>query len=373
MSTSVEVAARRNATLPAWSRVLAVVAHPDDESFGLGAVLDAFVRAGTTVSVLCLTHGETAAIRGIEGDLADLRAVELRVAAQVLGVQEVIQGDHPDGGLRPESMLLAGEVGDAATRTGAEGLLVLDSTGVTGHLDHVAATSAALRAAEMLGLPVLGWTIPSRVADQLNEEFGATFIGQEETGIDLTVPVDRSHQRTASLAHGSQAVPTSLLWRRLELLGDVEHLRWLRLPRPAGTAAKLPRRTVRVRHREGDRFDVSIRDHTVTVDQPVGEGGQNLGPSPLELFVASLASCVAHYARRYLALHNLDATGLSVEACYDLASRPARVGEISIGVHPPPGLSPAHRDAMLSVARHCTVHNTLLTPPEVTIDVACLT
>src|SRR5665811_2572537 len=44
--------------LPAWMSVLAVVAHPDDESFGLGAILDAFTRTGARVEVLCLTHGE---------------------------------------------------------------------------------------------------------------------------------------------------------------------------------------------------------------------------------------------------------------------------------------------------------------------------
>jgi LmbE family N-acetylglucosaminyl deacetylase len=36
---------------------LAVVAHPDDESFGLGAVLSAFIDSGTRVSVLCFTRG----------------------------------------------------------------------------------------------------------------------------------------------------------------------------------------------------------------------------------------------------------------------------------------------------------------------------
>ena len=39
------------------SRALAVIAHPDDESFGLGAVLAALVEAGVGVPVLCLTHG----------------------------------------------------------------------------------------------------------------------------------------------------------------------------------------------------------------------------------------------------------------------------------------------------------------------------
>ncbi|MGZ4574172.1 MAG: hypothetical protein ACXVXY_04125, partial [Mycobacteriaceae bacterium] len=43
-------------------------------------------------------------------------------------------------------------------------------------------------------------------------------------------PVNRVRQRAASGAHVSQAIPTSVLWRRLELLGDVEQLRWLHRP-----------------------------------------------------------------------------------------------------------------------------------------------
>jgi LmbE family N-acetylglucosaminyl deacetylase len=48
---------RSAGVLPAWTSVLAVVAHPDDESFGLGAILDAFTGAGARVEVLCLTQG----------------------------------------------------------------------------------------------------------------------------------------------------------------------------------------------------------------------------------------------------------------------------------------------------------------------------
>jgi hypothetical protein len=50
---------------PAWSSVLAVVAHPDDESFGLGAILDAFNRAASRTAVLCLTHGEASPVHGV--------------------------------------------------------------------------------------------------------------------------------------------------------------------------------------------------------------------------------------------------------------------------------------------------------------------
>ena len=77
---------RAGAHLPRWSSVLAVVAHPDDESFGLGAVLAAFLHAGTRLAVLCLTHGELSTVHGVEGDLYRLRGEELTAAADALGV-----------------------------------------------------------------------------------------------------------------------------------------------------------------------------------------------------------------------------------------------------------------------------------------------
>jgi LmbE family N-acetylglucosaminyl deacetylase len=224
---------RRSDVLPAWTTVLAVVAHPDDESFGLGALLDAFTNAGASVEVLCLTHGEASTLHGAQGDLASLRGVELAAAADVLGVTRAMLKDHPDGDLSDVSAaILAAEVAAAADSCGANGLLVFDTAGVTGHPDHMAATAAGLLAAEVLNLPVLGWTLPEAVAGQLNQELGASFIGHREEEIDLQVTVDRTRQRMASHAHVSQALPSSVLWRRLELLGNTESLRWL--PGPLG-------------------------------------------------------------------------------------------------------------------------------------------
>ena len=71
--------------LPAWSSVLAVVAHPDDESFGLGAVLSAFIEQGATAAVLCFTRGEASTLGPRTEDLSAIRANELTAAAHVLG------------------------------------------------------------------------------------------------------------------------------------------------------------------------------------------------------------------------------------------------------------------------------------------------
>jgi LmbE family N-acetylglucosaminyl deacetylase/uncharacterized OsmC-like protein len=355
--------------LPAWQSVLAVVAHPDDESFGLGAVLDAFTRNGSSVSVLCLTRGEASTVHGISGDLRTLRAMELRDAATVLGVASAELSDFPDGALdRVNHEALVREVQQAARRAGAEGLVVFDPSGVTGHPDHMTASSAALEAATTLDLPVLGWTVPRSVAERLNEELDTRFVGHEPSDVDLVVAVDRDRQRAASLTHASQAIPTSVLWRRLELLGDVEHLRWLRHPKAGQvTGGATDAASVRVDYHSGDRFDISIRDHVVTVDQPADLGGDDAGPTPTELFVAGLASCVAFYAGRYLRRHQLDATGLSVETSYRLGSKPARVTWVDLKIHISLELPPERREGLLAVARHCTVHNSITASPEITI------
>lgn len=231
LQSAVPSAEPAGGALPGWRRPLVVVAHPDDESFGLGAVLSAFVRDGARVAVVCFTHGEASTLHGVEGDLRELRAGELAEAAHRLGLSQVTLLDEPDGALGVAgSEPLVTAVLREIDRHAADGLVVFDDTGVTGHLDHVAATRAAVAAAEGVGLPVLAWTLPEAVAGVLREEFGAPFAGRDPDGVDLVVPVDRAAQFDAVAAHPSQAVPGSVLWRRLDLLGPVEHLRWLRPP-----------------------------------------------------------------------------------------------------------------------------------------------
>jgi putative redox protein len=124
---------------------------------------------------------------------------------------------------------------------------------------------------------------------------------------------------------------------------------------------------VTVRHLDGDRFRIGIRDHELTVDQPVADGGSDTAPTPTELFVASLTACVGFYALRYLARHALPVTGLAVTADYATASQPARVGNITISIHLPDGVPDQRLAALLAVASHCTVHNSLTTPPTISI------
>jgi LmbE family N-acetylglucosaminyl deacetylase len=92
-------AARPGRQLPAWAGVLAVVAHPDDESFGLGAVIGTLAAAGAAVHILCYTHGEASTLNETCADLRRAREQELSQAGAKLGAASVTLLDYPDGRL----------------------------------------------------------------------------------------------------------------------------------------------------------------------------------------------------------------------------------------------------------------------------------
>lgn len=229
--------------LPRAASLLAVCAHPDDESFGLGATLHAFALRGARVHMLCFTHGEASTLGpGPAPSLHRVRAGELSAAAEVLGLEDVDLRGYRDGALdRTPLHLLVSDVERSTAAAGADMLLVFDEGGITGHPDHRRATQAALAARGEL--PVLAWAVPAPVAQALNDEFGTAFVGRRDEEIDLRIEVDRGCQRDAIACHATQATGNPVLWRRLELSGDHEVFRWLRAPSvrtvPVGSEARI--------------------------------------------------------------------------------------------------------------------------------------
>lgn len=118
----------------------------------------------------------------------------------------------------------------------------------------------------------------------------------------------------------------------------------------------------------GTRFDVVSRRHTIITDQPTEDGGADEGMSPVELFVGSLAGCVAYFVGRYCRRHQIPCEGFTVEADWSYAEQPHRVGSIRMRINLPVELTPEQRERLLKVAHGCTVHQSLAVPPAVNID-----
>ncbi len=208
--------------------IAAIVAHPDDESFGLGALLALLARE-RPVSVLCLTHGEASTI-GAADDLARVRGRELAEAAGVLGISHVELLDLPDGGLQGFG---AGELDasiEAWLGSAVASLLVFEPQGVTGHPDHRAATAAAERVADRRALPVLEWGLAPQAARRLRDEHGLAFHAIVEGAGVVDVVVARELQYEAIRRHRSQLDDDPVVLKRLAIQGDTERVR-LRRPR----------------------------------------------------------------------------------------------------------------------------------------------
>jgi uncharacterized OsmC-like protein len=125
---------------------------------------------------------------------------------------------------------------------------------------------------------------------------------------------------------------------------------------------------MQVRHETEDRFRIDIRSHSLVVDQP---GSGDAGPTPTELFVASLASCAAFYAERFLVRHGVDPAGLGVSCSYEMAEdRPARVRTIDLSLTLPTAVPLELEPRLRAVVERCTVHNSIVAPPTVSLELA---
>jgi len=131
--------------------LLAVFAHPDDESISCGGVLARCATLGASVSLLCFTHGEN---RGGVRDmrLHDVRRRELDAAAQVLGVGDVVLLDYPDGFLPWfDATELEAHIASEVRRVRADVVITFGDDGLYWHPDHIALHERTTAAIEGLG------------------------------------------------------------------------------------------------------------------------------------------------------------------------------------------------------------------------------
>ena len=139
-------------------RLTAVLAHPDDESLGVGGTLARYAARGVATYVVTATRGErgryfTNENRPSDAEVGRVREAELRAAARELGVREVTLLGYLDGELdRADPGEVVGRIVAELRRTRPHVVVTFDPFGAYGHPDHVAicqlTTAAVLAAAD---------------------------------------------------------------------------------------------------------------------------------------------------------------------------------------------------------------------------------
>ncbi len=126
---------------------------------------------------------------------------------------------------------------------------------------------------------------------------------------------------------------------------------------------------VTVNHLGALQFEINSRQHSVISDQPVDSGGYDEGMTPPELLLASLGSCAAFYAAQYLRKHKLATEGTRVRVTSEKLKGPARLDNFQIEVECPIALTEEQRTGVEQSVHHCLIHETLLHPPKITLDI----
>lgn len=164
--------------------LLSVLAHPDDESFGMGGTLALYAQRGVQVHLVCATRGEAGEMDPdcLDGynSIAERREAELRCAAEQLGLAEVHFLGYRDSGMagtpsnqHPEC-LAAAQLEQVAERVAhlirelrPQVVVTFDPIGGYRHPDHIAIHQATVRAFDLAGNPGFVDGLPPFQADKL--------------------------------------------------------------------------------------------------------------------------------------------------------------------------------------------------------------
>jgi uncharacterized OsmC-like protein len=115
---------------------------------------------------------------------------------------------------------------------------------------------------------------------------------------------------------------------------------------------------------------VAVGNHELVFDQPTSvAGGEDRGPSPLDVMSVSVAACAHYFASAYLFGRGLSREGLSVEVATEKERVPvSRIGRLEMKVRLPAGLEARHVAGIERAIKSCPAYGTLLHPPSVEIS-----
>ena len=140
-------------------RLMCILAHPDDESLGMGGTLARYAREGVETYLITATRGE----RGRFGDatvrpplqvVGETREAELRAAARELGIRDIHLLDYIDGDLdRADPKEAQGKIARYLRSIKPHVVVTFGPDGAYGHPDHIAISQLSAAAINIAADP----------------------------------------------------------------------------------------------------------------------------------------------------------------------------------------------------------------------------
>ncbi len=193
--------------------LLAVLAHPDDESRIIGGTLARYAAEGVGVALYCATEGETWRAGADPDEQRRLRRRELAAACATLGIADLRLRAYPDGGLdRLGVDVLAADIAATIRAYTPHVVITFGPEGRTLHPDHIAMHHATTRAVSLARTAAIRTVPPARlcyttVAASVARAVGWRFPATPDAAIDVTLDVtpwlDQKRRATVT-DHASQ-------------------------------------------------------------------------------------------------------------------------------------------------------------------------
>jgi len=124
-----------------------------------------------------------------------------------------------------------------------------------------------------------------------------------------------------------------------------------------------------VKHEGGVASSINVRGHKLIADAPQAMGGENRGPTPVDLLAGSLGACIAFYVARWCREAKLPCEGFEIDLDYVHDLEAHCVPELNVVIRMPATFPKEREPALLRVATGCTVHNTLCSIPKIEVTV----
>ena len=110
-------------------------------------------------------------------------------------------------------------------------------------------------------------------------------------------------------------------------------------------------------------------NYKVITDQPVESGGEATAPTPFEMFLLSIGTCVGIFIKSFCDQRNIPSKDIKIIESFNYNPQTHLIGKIKLDIQLPPDFPEKYKSAVISTANLCTVKKHLDSPPEIEVTV----
>lgn len=119
----------------------------------------------------------------------------------------------------------------------------------------------------------------------------------------------------------------------------------------------------------GVKVAAQVDGQLVVTDQPVDSGGEASAAAPMDLFMASMATCAGYFALRFCQIRNIDVSGLELNMVCTKSDEKKLYTDFTLQVRLPADFPAKYKDSLLRAMDQCTVKRHFVEPPTVRSEV----